>query len=484
MTRRTRFAAGPLALLSAAVLVTLPSAATSPALAADDATWCSSLSQDLHQRSKPVTGANLLTRTASEARSAETRYGFSVNDGTLARVAGAATAGLHPVHRLYRQGQFAWAGDGPELAEFVAAGYVRQKVDFWAADQPGSCVTAYYQLERGGVHRVAAEPDVPALVEDGWTRGEVSFYAAPADPPPAAPSAPAPVDPRFSFAVLPDTQMEVHSPTDQRFSDRIRWLTEQRSALDLRFALHVGDLVDWGHVEPAQFDKVSRELRALEAVLPWAGAVGNHDTAAVCRGGSACPGADTRVTVRNTTAYNAAFPPSRFPALGGTFEPGKVDNSWSAFTAGGVEWLVLNLELWPRPAAVEWGRSVVAAHPRHNVVVLTHAYLEGNGSLGQDNGGYGSTSPQYLHDRLVTAFPNVRLVLSGHTGEAASRTEVGPHGNTVVSLLQTFHSTTNPVRVVEVDTAAGTITSTVHAPSTGTDYPQHRTSAGGISFVR
>ena len=56
-------------------------------------------------------------------------------------------------------------------------------------------------------------------------------------------------------------------------------------------------------------------------------------------------------------AYNATFPTSRFPRLGGTFETNKIDNSYQTFSAGGVDWLVLTLELWPRAAAVQWAQG-------------------------------------------------------------------------------------------------------------------------------
>jgi hypothetical protein len=264
----------------------------------------------------------------------------------------------------------------------------------------------------------------------------------------------------------------------------VQWLVSQKAQLDLRYALQVGDLVDWGHVDPVQLRRASDQLQVLEAAMPWAGALGNHDTAAVCAGGSACPGADTKAALRDTTAYNRTVPTSRFADFGGSFEAGRIENSYRTFAAGGVHWLVLSVEMWPRPAAVAWARSVVAAHGRHNVIVLTHHYLEADGSIGTGTGGYGATSPRYLYDNLIAAYPNIRLVLSGHVGDASARTDTGVNGNKVLSLLQTYHSTTNPVRIVEIDTVAGSVTSTVYAPLTDTHYPAHRTSTSGMSFVR
>ena len=91
-----------------------------------------------------------------------------------------------------------------------------------------------------------------------------------------------------------------------------------------------------------------------------------------------------------------------------------------------------------------WANGVVAANPTKNVIVSTHSYLAADGSISTSNGGYGSTSPRYLFDNLVKLHPNIKMVLSGHVGQAAVRTDTGVNGNKVLSFLQAFHSTTNP----------------------------------------
>ena len=49
----------------------------------------------------------------------------------------------------------------------------------------------------------------------------------------------------------------------------------------------------------------------------------------------------------------------------------------------------MTLELWPRIEAVNWAKNVVAANPRHNVIVVTHDYIDGNGNIEQ-SAGYGA----------------------------------------------------------------------------------------------
>lgn len=452
-------------------------------VAAAETPDCAAFDNDLLQVVKASTDASLVTMSATEAAAAATRFGFTDDRGTLAQVATSRTAETVAVWRLYRAGDFVWATEGAEVDQFVADGYAKQFVAFYAAMEPSSCLGVIYRLELDGKHRLAGDDEAKRLVAAGWTREKVAFYADLEAPAAGQPNDPTD-DARFSIAMIPDTQNEVVNPLDARFRNRATWLANNKAALDLRYAIQIGDLVDWGDAVPAQFDKAGRDIAPLEAAMPWSGAIGNHDTAAVCVGGSACIGANANVAVRDTSAYNRVFGVSRFDNVAGTFENNKIDNSYKTFWAGGENWLVMSLELWPRKAAIEWAKTVVAANPDHNVIVVTHAYLNGNGSIGTSNGGYGATSPQYLYDNLIKLYPNVKIVASGHVGMAASRTDIGVNGNKILSLLQTFHSSTNPVRIVEVDTRAGTVNSRVYAPATDTDYDDYSTATTGLDFDR
>ena len=309
-------------------------------------------------------------------------------------------------------------------------------------------------------------------------------------------------DPTFTFAVVPDTQQEVLNVEDTRFLNRMQWLADHRARFDLRFVLHIGDLTNWGWLVPSQYEIASDAMRPLEqAGIPYTIAIGNHDTRAVGwngvdgYGGSAYAQnpeckirfspeeCDTRKLVMHTEEFNAVFPPERFAQVGGTFEPGKSDNLYTTYRAGGRDWLVLVLELWPRAEAVEWAKEVVAAHPDHNVIVNTHSYLTGDTSINQTNGGYGHTSGQYLFDELISQYDNIKLVFSGHTGIAGHRTDVGAHGNVVHSFLQTFHSnTTNPVRLVTVDTRKGSLETSIHGPYTGETFAEYDVDLSGIDW--
>ncbi len=313
---------------------------------------------------------------------------------------------------------------------------------------------------------------VSASVDDPWqptVRGNARAWA----------------DAKFSFAVIPDTQMEVHEPTDTRFRERSQWLVDHAAELDLRYVTHTGDVVDWDTPDHAQTAIASAALRPLEAAgIPYSLSIGNHDTQATGVGGSARDHSRTHLLQRDTTVFNSFFTAARYGAVGGAFEPNKVDNIYSTFTAGKARWLVLNLELWPRVAVVSWARNVVASHSGYNVIIATHSYLNADTSLSTSSS-YGDTSPQYLYDNLIKLYPNITMVFSGHAGLAAERVDVGRYGNKIVSYLQTFHSrTSNPVRLVEVNTATGTIATRIYAPRDRATYPQYADGEGGMAWVK
>jgi hypothetical protein len=285
-------------------------------------------------------------------------------------------------------------------------------------------------------------------------------------------AAPAPPPTRFTLAVIPDSQQEVLKEEDNRLANRLQWLVDHRQELNLKMVLHVGDLMNWDTPDHAQYQRASNALCILDqAAIPFACALGNHDTAAVKVGGSAAPG-NVNSNLRITTSYNAFFPVSRFKALEATWQPGQVDTACHVFQAGGLDWIVINLELWARTGAVQWAKQMLDQHPRHQAIILTHSHLNAKGDIEPTKGGYGDNSPEYIFDRLRN-HANVRLVFSGHTGNQAYRTDPGPRGEPIHQFLQCYHDTSNPVRLVEIDPAQATLKTWVYSPAAGAEKADH-----------
>ncbi len=285
---------------------------------------------------------------------------------------------------------------------------------------------------------------------------------------------------KFMLAVLPDTQGEV-SANPAMFTSQLNWMVANRAASNILFVLHVGDIINWDTADHAMWNTASNGFRALDnAALPYALALGNHDTAAVTNGGGAAPGS-AHTNVRITTQFNRFFPVSRFPAQRGRYESGKSDTAWYTFEAGGLHWLVLSLEFCARQAPVDWAKTVLASHTNYNAIVLTHFHLASNGTINQNNAGYGDLTGQQVYDQLMSPYPNVRLVLSGHVDSSAWRNDPGVNGNRIYQLLQDYQSTDNGggyVRLLEIDTTARTISAWMYSPY----YNLTKTDASRFSF--
>jgi hypothetical protein len=509
--------------VSALTLAILSTTAVT-AVAAEPTNVCTPMKVNVFQAVNPTSKASILTTSANEITSAA-KYSFTENKGTAFKAATTPKEGLVPVHRMFKNGDFVWMPKHTGSNEYQTAqtkyGYTDQGVNFFASVKPVDCGVPVYRLLNGSKHRqVATTAERDALVKAGWKYENISFYVVPADkvvaPTPApttpiptpAPTTPAPTTPpvvtppvvtpaptpvptinpndadkKFSIAVIPDTQQEVG--TDTRFAQRNQWLVQNKATSDLRYVIHTGDVVNWDTPTHNQYEVASKAMKVLDdAKIPQSLAIGNHDTAAVGVGGSAADPTRTRQLVRDTSTFNSYFNTSRYQNINGTFEAGKIDNNYTTFRAGGGDWLVLTLELWPREAAVQWAKKVVAEHPHHNVIVNTHSYLEGNSTIGT-SGSYGDKSPQYLYDNLIKVYPNIKMVFSGHVGEAGYREDTGVNGNKIVSYLGTFHSgSTNPVRMLEIDTEKGTLTTKFFGPSNGSTWVQYDRTTTGFTLTK
>ena len=165
----------------------------------------------------------------------------------------------------------------------------------------------------------------------------------------------------WTLVVLPDTQFYSENQP-QLFADQTRWIAANKERYDIRYVLHVGDVVN-GDV-PAQWTNAVAALARLDGMVPYALTTGNHDY--------------SDFYPARTTRINDYFPPSKFqswPTFGGVKDADRIENNYHLFSAGGSDWLILALEFGPRNAAVAWANSILDLYPDRRAIVLTHAYL-------------------------------------------------------------------------------------------------------------
>ena len=243
----------------------------------------------------------------------------------------------------------------------------------------------------------------------------------------------------FTIVVLPDPQ-NYSQYYPQIFDAQTQWIAANSAAQNVQVVLEVGDSVN-NSKDLAEWQNANHSISLLDqSGVPYAIAVGNHDY-------------DTLPpTNRPATYFNQYFGPSRYsgkPYYGSSnFPPGSNENFYETFTWGGKPYLILVLEFVPRSSAVARAKSVLSANTDKEVIVVTHSYLYFDATtvdqcdtadmVGDENGAM-------LWSDLISQYPNVSVVLSGHITNkfTARRSDVGVNGNFVHQIFANWQDWTN-----------------------------------------
>lgn len=340
----------------------------------------------------------------------------------------------------------------------------------------------------------AAEPPVRATLVgpvDGGTTGSTNptLQVAASDPDggslsvrfegrPAGATVPGGGGGAFSLVVLPDTQNYTYSNRQGIITQQAQWIVANRAALNTAFVAQIGDLVS-NYDNVAQWVNVSTGLKPLDdAGVPTSVIPGNHD-------------------FDNATGavglYDTYFPVSRYAGAAWTpstatyggylgqnqFGPDPVDrrnmDNYALFSAGGTDFLMLNLEWEAPPDVLDWADRVLDHHPDRTVILTTHSYVSITGGLRTIAQRTGGTAPAALWSSFVSTHCQIKLVLSGHEhsgdlGEAR-RTDTNTCGQPVHGILTDYQSRPNGgdgwLRYYTFDPAAGTMTASTYSPRLG-----------------
>ncbi|MGM1029574.1 MAG: PKD domain-containing protein [Actinomycetota bacterium] len=279
----------------------------------------------------------------------------------------------------------------------------------------------------------------------------------------------------FSIVVVPDTQ-NYSDGRQALLEQQLRWVRDSRDALDTAFVIQVGDLVgDW--FIPRQWGNVSTAFDILDdAGVPNTVVPGNHDF---------------DFASGDVGPFNSWFPPARYAEAswntastryGGylgqdQFGTDPIDrgnaDSYALFTAGGRDFLVLNLE-WEAPQyALDWADRVLDAHPDRTVIMATHSFLTVNGNRLTSPERPGGTAPAQLWQDFVRTHCQIRLVVAGHETDGdlgeARRTDANACGQPVQQILTDYQSRANGgdgwLRYYTFDPAADTMRATTYSPT-------------------
>jgi hypothetical protein len=261
-----------------------------------------------------------------------------------------------------------------------------------------------------------------------------------------APDEEPPMQPHgWTLVAMPDTQNVVSTYPEILYA-QTTWIAAQATALDIKYVVHEGDITN--DSTDAQWKTADHAFRLLDNNVPYALSMGNHDY----------PGSGI-VTSRDTSQFDAYFPPSRLqwqPGFVGTFEAGSAVNAMYSFEAGGQPWLIFTLEFGPGDPVLAWVGGMLQSHPTAQAILVTHAYLFTDGTRfdhvnrtdqynnphDYDTDGHlGSVNDaEEMWRKVIADNPAIRLVLCGHMHGEARLTSTRAAGPPVHQLLADFQS--------------------------------------------
>jgi hypothetical protein len=225
-------------------------------------------------------------------------------------------------------------------------------------------------------------------------------------------------DAAWSMVYLPDVQNYNSSDGDHvREIGQMNWIINNKAAFNIKAVIQGGDIVNQNQSD-AQWERAKEAFHMLDGQVPYVLAAGNHDFGT------------TNFQNRNTQ-YNTYFKITdntlNSPATGGiikgTFEPNKLENSYSTFTApDGRKMLIFNLEYYPRQAVVDWADSIAgqAQYADHTAVLLTHSFI-GSGNTRwnvapDEYPGIEGNDGTDMWNELVKVNGNFEMTFNGHLG--------------------------------------------------------------------
>lgn len=257
-------------------------------------------------------------------------------------------------------------------------------------------------------------------------------------------------DPAYSFAIVGDiqyiTERDVVNGTS--YTKQIhQWISDNADRKNIKYMMGMGDITNRNTVE--EWEVALDAISTLNGKVPYTVIQGNHD---IYSGTSAATDLIPNKPMLGYDGFDSFFATDTSSendyidqfkgSNGGLYKSGSVANSWYSFKAGNTDWLVIGLEFAPNDSILEWANNVVASHPDHKVIMITHGYIHMDGTpISDEDSGSLSGSSKNNGEEMWTKFAslheNIVMVISGHMESNLIRMKQakGVNGNTVTQFL-------------------------------------------------
>jgi hypothetical protein len=222
----------------------------------------------------------------------------------------------------------------------------------------------------------------------------------------------------FTIAVFPDTQNEInHRPA--MFQAQISWIRKNIKKQKIAMVLHEGDVVQ-NPSSDLQWQIARQGFARLDGKVPFTIAAGNHEMIDYQGPTYREPRYPNPFSLNY---YNSFITNLNYYSFANSYQAQEYRNSYNFFKAGGVPFMVLNLEFGAPDNVLAWAGEVVDRNPARHVILLTHDYLGPDSKLRGQSGDADLPSQvnPALNDgidiwnKLVSKHPNIQFTLNGHT---------------------------------------------------------------------
>lgn len=220
----------------------------------------------------------------------------------------------------------------------------------------------------------------------------------------------------YSFAVIGDTQT-VNDVYEDKMNKIYDYICDNVEKQNIKFVFGLGDITEHdtttGYED--EWQRGYEQIHRMDGLVAYNLNRGNHDQA----------------------GFATYFPYSDYEdVLDGSYGQ-KVTNSFQTLTVGGIDYLIFSLDYSAEDAVLNWASDIIASLPNHNVIITTHAYLDGNGNRWTTTMSGVSNEGEAVWEKLVSKHSNIVLLLCGHTSgvDIVRRTDPGDNGNMVTQMM-------------------------------------------------
>ncbi len=234
----------------------------------------------------------------------------------------------------------------------------------------------------------------------------------------------------YTFAVVGDTQKVTYYDYQngtKNLNKIYDWILSQKDQQNIQYVMGLGDITEKGNID-AEWDLALEAIGRLDGQIPYSLVRGNHDNSKKM---------NQYFKDLSKTPYSTTY--------SGSYD-GNVNNTWRTITAGSmkVPYLILTLDFGITDQIITWASEIIEAHPHHNVIITTHAYLFRDGTTldSGDSAPPTNANPAYnngdqLWEKFVRKHKNIVFVLSGHdpSSQIVYRQDPGDHGNIITQML-------------------------------------------------